>query len=106
MVSAYEDRLPQTEQNRRGAAVVGGPTAAVRYDGTPAGRASRFACAYADSSRSERELDRQTHMGIHQPEPTRAAQPCRASAMTGAAHASESGTTYERVPNDTVTDLQ
>ena len=57
--SSYVDRLPQTEQKCRGAAVVGGPTAAVRYDGTPAGRASRFACAYAGSSTSYRAFGRQ-----------------------------------------------
>lgn len=38
--------LPQTEQNLRGLAVVGGPTAAVRYDGTFAGKSSRPACTH------------------------------------------------------------
>jgi len=85
--STHEDKLPQTEQNRRGAAVVGGPTAAVRYDGTPAGRAARFACAYADSLRSQLAFGRQPHVDTHQPEPTQAAQLCPASApaLIGAA---------------------
>ena len=40
----HVERLPQTEQNRRGDAVVEGPTAAVRYEGTSGGSASKFAC--------------------------------------------------------------
>ena len=66
----HVERLPQTEQNRRGAAVVDGPTAAVRYEGTSGGSAARFACptprqCHNDAATRELSCSWQTHRRAH-----------------------------------------